>query len=68
MENFQKTFDTAKVLRLLGAKQGRLVSPASQRRIDLLAEEIEVMLKPQLTYRTLDSDAKKNGPTYAQNI
>jgi hypothetical protein len=51
MENFQKTFDTQKVLRLLGAKQGRRVSPASLRRVDLLAEEIKGMLKPQLSYR-----------------
>lgn len=54
LENFQKSFDTEKVLRLLGAKQRRKVSPASMRRIDLLAEEIEGMLKPQLSYRILE--------------
>jgi hypothetical protein len=53
LENFQKSFDTEKVLRLLGAKQGRRISPASLRRVDLLAEEMEGMLKPQLSYRIL---------------
>lgn len=54
LENFEKSFDTEKVLRLLGAKQGKRVSPASLRRIDLLTDEIEGMLEPQLSYRTLD--------------
>jgi hypothetical protein len=54
MENFQKSFETEKVLRLLGARQGRRVSPASLRRVDLLAEEIEGKLKPQLSYRILE--------------
>lgn len=54
MENFQKSFEIEKVLRLLGAKQGRRVSPASLRRVDLLAEEITEMLKPQLSYRILE--------------
>ena len=54
MENFQKAFDTQKVLRLLGAKQGRHVSPASLRRVDLVAEEITEMLKPQLSYCILE--------------
>jgi hypothetical protein len=54
IENFQKSFETGKVLRLLGAKQGRRVSPASLRRVDLLAEAVEEMLKPQLSYRILE--------------
>ncbi len=54
LENFQKAFDTEKVLRLLGAKQGRCVSPASLRRVDLLTEELQRMLKPQLVYRILE--------------
>lgn len=54
MENFQKTFDADKVMRLLGAKQGRRVSTASLRRVDLLAGEIDGMLKPQLSYRILE--------------
>lgn len=54
MENFQKSVDTEKVLRLMGAKQGRRVPPASLRRFDLLTEEVEGMLKPQLVYRTLE--------------
>lgn len=53
LENFQKSFDTGKVLRLLGARRGRRVSPASQRRIDLLTENIQELLKPQLSYRIL---------------
>jgi hypothetical protein len=54
LENFQKSFDNEKVLRLLGAKPGKRVSSASLRRIDLMTEEIEGMLKPQLSYRILD--------------
>jgi hypothetical protein len=54
LENFQKSFDNKKVLRLLGAKPGKRVSSASLRRIDLMTEEIEGMLKPQLSYRILD--------------
>jgi hypothetical protein len=53
MHNFETSFDTQKVLRLLGAKQGRRVSPASLRRVDLWAKGIEGMLMPQLSYRTL---------------
>jgi hypothetical protein len=54
IEDFQKSFETEKVLRLLGAKQGRRVSPASLRRVDLLTEAIEGMLQPQLSYRVLE--------------
>jgi hypothetical protein len=62
IENFHKSFKTEKVLRLLGAKQGRRVSPASLRRVDLLTEVIEGMLKPQLSYRILElSQVKHNG-------
>jgi hypothetical protein len=62
IENFQKSFETEKVLRLLGAKQGRRVSPASLRRVDLLTEAIEGMLKPQLSYRILElSQVKRSG-------
>jgi hypothetical protein len=62
LENYQTTVDSDKVLRLLGAKKGRQVSPASLRRIDLLSEEIEKMLKPQLNYRILTlSQINKGG-------
>lgn len=62
MENFQKSVETEKVLRLLGAKQGQRVSPASLRRVDLLTEEIGVMLKPQLSYRILElSQVNRSG-------
>lgn len=54
LENFQKSFDTDKVMRLLGARRGRRVSPASLRRVDLLTEEVEDILAPQLSYRLLD--------------
>jgi hypothetical protein len=53
LENFQKSFDTEKVLRLLGAREGRQVPPSSLRRMDLLTEKIDGMLTPQLSYRTL---------------
>ncbi len=54
MENFQKSFDTEKVMRLLGAKKGRRVSASSLRRVDALTEEIETVLKPRLSFRVLD--------------
>jgi len=54
LENFQKTFDSNKLLRLLGAKENTRITLKSKQRIDLLAEEIEGMLKPQLSYRMLD--------------
>lgn len=54
LENFQKSFDNEKVLRLLGAQQGRRISAASLRRIDSLAEQLQAMLKPQLSYRNLE--------------
>ena len=56
LENFQKSFDTQKVMRLLGAKKNSRISPASVRRIDSMTEEIEGMLKPQLSYRILELD------------
>lgn len=61
LENFQKTFDTGKVLRLLGAKKGRRVSPASLRRVDLFTEKVEGMLEPQLSYRVLELMAVSSG-------
>lgn len=61
LENFQKSFDTGKVLRLLGARQGRRVSPASLRRIDLLTENAQGLLKPQLSYRILEVAEVKRG-------
>ena len=62
LENYQITVDSKKVLRLLGAKKGRRISSASLRRIDLLSEEIEKMLKPQLSYRILTlSEVDKRG-------
>lgn len=53
LENFQKSFDTDKLLRLLGAKEGQRVSSSSLRRINLLTEKIDGMLTPQLSYRTI---------------
>lgn len=47
---FDRTFDPAKVLRLLGAKRGRRVSAASLRRVDAMAEKLEGMLQPQLGF------------------
>ncbi|MBT8341879.1 MAG: hypothetical protein HKP58_16205 [Desulfatitalea sp.] len=54
LDNFNKSFDTEKVLRLLGARQGRRVPVASLRRVDHMAEKIPAMLKPGLSYRILD--------------
>ena len=62
LENYQVTIDSEKVSRLLGAKNGRRISPASLRRVDLLSEEIDKMLKPQLSYRILTlSEIDKGG-------
>jgi hypothetical protein len=53
LEDFRKTFDTDKVLRLLGAKAGRPASRASRRRIAPMSETVAGMVKPQLSFRTL---------------
>jgi hypothetical protein len=50
-ENFHKSFDNHKVLRLLGAKRGRRASSASLRRIDSFTDKMDSMLKPRLCYR-----------------
>ncbi len=50
-ENFKKSFDNHKVLRLLGAKPGRRASSASLRRIDSFTDKMDGMLKPRLCYR-----------------
>lgn len=52
IQNFDKAFDTGKVLRMLGARQGRKASAAVIRRIDSLSREMDVLLKPRLAYRT----------------
>ena len=54
LENFQKTFDARKVMRLLGAKDGRRISSAAQRRVESLTHAAKSMIKPQLSYRILD--------------
>jgi hypothetical protein len=49
--NFEKSFDTGKVLRLLGAGQGKRVSAGSMRRIDVLAQDMPALLQPWISYR-----------------
>ena len=61
LENFKKSFDTGKVFRLLGAKEGRRISPSSMRRVDMMAEDVEGMLKPQLSYRILKLISAERG-------
>jgi hypothetical protein len=61
LEDFQKNFDNSKVLRLLGAKRGRRVSASSQRRVDLVTENVEGMLRPQLSYRLLGMVEARRG-------
>lgn len=54
LEDYRTSFDTEKVLRLLGAKRGRQVSSASLRRINLMIEEMEAIVAPKLSFRVLD--------------
>lgn len=61
LENFQKSFDTDKVLRLLGAKENRRVSNASLRRIEAMTTDVQAMLTPQLSYRIIDLAATDRG-------
>jgi hypothetical protein len=49
--DFNKSFDTGKVLRLLGAGKGRRASVASMRRIDTLAEDMPALVQPRISYR-----------------
>lgn len=67
LENFQKTFDTDKMVRLLGAKTKSQLSLASQQRIDVLTEEIGEMLAPQLSYRTLELAKINRGDIFLSN-
>ena len=52
-ENFKKSFDTPKVLRLLGARQGRNAPASSLRRIRNLSGDMDALLKPRLSYRRI---------------
>ena len=54
VEDFKQSVETEKVLRLLGAKQGRRASSASLRRIDLLTAKVEGILRSQLSYRIVE--------------
>lgn len=51
ISTFDKTLDTDKVLRLLGAKQGKGVAPSSLRRIKKLTPGVGNLLRPKLAYR-----------------
>jgi hypothetical protein len=53
IKDFDKSYDTAKVLRLLGARQGKHVSTSAMRRIDNLAHDMDSLLRPRLSYRRL---------------
>lgn len=64
LKNFQKAFDTGKMLRLLGAKTKSQLSQASLQRIDVLTKEIEGMLTPQISYRILELAKVKRSDIY----
>ena len=51
ISTFNKSLDTDKVLRLLGAKQGKGVNPSSLRRIKNLTPGLDNLLRPKLDYR-----------------
>jgi hypothetical protein len=59
--DFKKSFDTGKVLRLLGAAQGRRASGGSMRRIDTLAQDMPALLQPRISYRRFDIAAVSRG-------
>jgi hypothetical protein len=59
--DFKKSFDTGKVLRLLGAGKSRRASVASMRRIDTLAEDMPALLQPRISYRRFDLSAVSRG-------
>ncbi len=61
LENFRKSFDTDKVLRLLGAREDHRVSNASLRRIEAMTRDVRTMLTPQLSYRVVDLAARDRG-------
>jgi hypothetical protein len=54
---FEKSFDTEKVLRLMGAKRGRRPSNSTQRRIKNLKPDLKKLLKPSLDYRRFALDS-----------
>ncbi len=49
--NFEKSFDSQKVLRLLGARPGKTVAGSAMRRIDNLTRDMHSLLDPHLYYR-----------------
>ncbi len=51
LSRFDKTFDTKKVLRLLGAKRGKTPSPSALRRIDNVGRKMDSLLHPRLDFR-----------------
>jgi hypothetical protein len=59
--SFEKSFDTGKVLRLLGAGRGQQASAASMRRIDTLAQDMPALLQPRISYRRFGLAAVSRG-------
>jgi hypothetical protein len=59
--DFKKSFDTGKVLRLLGAGEGRRASAASMRRVDTLARDATDLLQPRISYRRFNLTAVSPG-------
>lgn len=53
VQNFEKSVDTGKVLRLLGARSERHASAAALRRIDSWSQGLDALLQPRLSYRRL---------------
>ncbi|MEJ2661132.1 MAG: hypothetical protein P8Z73_10485 [Desulfobacteraceae bacterium] len=59
--DFKKSFDTGKVLRLLGAGRGRRATASSMRRVDTLARDVTDLLQPRISYRRFDLTAVSPG-------
>ncbi len=56
VSTFEKSFDTEKVLRLMGAKRGKRPSTSTQRRIKNLKPDVHKLLKPKLDFRRFALD------------
>lgn len=53
VHDFAASFDAEKVFRLLGAREGRRVSASSRRRVHNLSQDMDALVDPRLSYRTL---------------
>ncbi len=53
VENFDRSFDTPKVIRLLGGRKGNGTSSSTLRRIRSMSGDLDTLVQPRLSYRRI---------------